>query len=211
MPEEVVQSDSNTVLASIRVSGNEKGFSFYGGTSLQVQIDPAWTITPTDIFIGSDGVNPPAHTFTVSADDVSSAGLLPHAAGIDSGVYIGYDPLSDQWTFLVSNAAVVRLNFVITASSSVTGLEPINFVNADNALADRLFLQHENGFDHVSAAAGVDLPLPCGSVTAADFDNDMDVDLYLVCTTPATNRPNILYENLGDGRFQSVLNAGGAA
>ncbi len=38
----------------------------------------------------------------------------------------------------------------------------------------------------------------------------MDVDLYLACRTSASNIPNILYENLGDGTFRQVAGAGGA-
>ena len=39
----------------------------------------------------------------------------------------------------------------------------------------------------------------------------MDVDLYLACRTGASNIPNILYENLGNGTFRQVADAGGAA
>jgi len=45
----------------------------------------------------------------------------------------------------------------------------------------------------------------------ADFDNDMDVDIFLVCKRGAANIANRLYENLGDGTFREVANAGGAA
>lgn len=49
------------------------------------------------------------------------------------------------------------------------------------------------------------------SVIAGDFDNDMDIDLYVVYTTEVTNQPNRLYANNGDGTFQVVPNAGGAS
>ena len=60
-------------------------------------------------------------------------------------------------------------------------------------------------------AAGLDAPVQCVSATAGDFDNDMDLDLYLACRTGAGNIPNILYENLGNGTFAQVPDAGGAA
>jgi hypothetical protein len=39
----------------------------------------------------------------------------------------------------------------------------------------------------------------------------MDLDLYAACRTGAANIPNVLYENLGNGTFRAVANAGGAA
>jgi hypothetical protein len=49
------------------------------------------------------------------------------------------------------------------------------------------------------------------SVVAGDFDNDMDVDLYIVATGERRNAPNVLYENLGNAVFKRVPDAGGAA
>ena len=51
----------------------------------------------------------------------------------------------------------------------------------------------------------------CYSVGTGDFDNDGDVDLYLVCTGAAANTPNVLLENLGAGHFRQVADAGRAA
>ena len=53
-------------------------------------------------------------------------------------------------------------------------------------------------------------PTSCHSIGTGDFDNDMDVDIYLVCTLNEENIPNILYENLGNGTFQKIPRAGGA-
>lgn len=65
----------------------------------------------------------------------------------------------------------------------------------------------------------IDFPTSCRSVASGDFDNDSDVDLYLVCSlvenpssrTPAKNISNILLENLGNATFRVVDNAGGAS
>ena len=50
----------------------------------------------------------------------------------------------------------------------------------------------------------------CSSVVAEDFDNDMDIDIYLVCSRPTGNLPNIYLDNQGDGIF-SVVDLGGGA
>ena len=54
-------------------------------------------------------------------------------------------------------------------------------------------------FAEVTTQSGLDTPTACRSVAAADFDNDMDIDFYLVCRNPVANIPNRLYENSGTG------------
>jgi len=44
----------------------------------------------------------------------------------------------------------------------------------------------------------------------SNFDNDMDLDIFSVCTISVKNTPNILYENKGDGTFIELPSAGGA-
>ena len=71
-------------------------------------------------------------------------------------------------------------------------------------------MNYSGGYADGTVAAGLDKPVQCVSVTAGDFDNDMDVDLYFACRTGASNLPNIVYENLGNGTFREVANAAGA-
>jgi hypothetical protein len=66
------------------------------------------------------------------------------------------------------------------------------------------------GFVDVSAAAGLATPTACDSVAAGDLDDDMDVDVFLVCNRGAADEPDILLENLGNGSFARVPLAGGA-
>jgi len=84
---------------------------------------------------------------------------------------------------------------------------------------DRLYLNTGDGFRDSTSTAGFSNPTICRSVAAGDFDNDMDLDIYLVCSlwvenweivSQSNNLPNILYENLGNGTFLEVPNAGGA-
>ena len=79
------------------------------------------------------------------------------------------------------------------------------------ALGDTLLRQDATSglFDASNRLANL-VPSACESVAAADFDNDMDIDLYLVCLGPFVNIPNILLENRGNGEFDPVPLAGGA-
>lgn len=56
---------------------------------------------------------------------------------------------------------------------------------------------------------GLSVPKHCVSVVAADFDNDMDLDLYMACRYGASNLANRYYDNQGDGTFVEVSSHGG--
>lgn len=56
---------------------------------------------------------------------------------------------------------------------------------------------------------GLNTPMPCVSGVAADFDNDMDQDLYLVCRDGIDNLANRYFDNQGNGSFVEVLSHGG--
>jgi hypothetical protein len=64
-----------------------------------------------------------------------------------------------------------------------------------------------------SRAAGISgLQIAGNAVVAGDFDNDSDIDLYIdeaENVDQDANRPNILLENRGDGRFLAISDAGG--
>ena len=59
-------------------------------------------------------------------------------------------------------------------------------------------------------AAGLTTPTLAQNAVARDFDNDQDIDIYLVNSYPSFDQPNILYENQGKGTFKAVPQAGGA-
>lgn len=66
------------------------------------------------------------------------------------------------------------------------------------------------GFVDAPSQPALTAKTACESVVAGDFDNDMDVDLYLVCRGQVSNLPNLLLENDGNGVFRAVPLAGGA-
>jgi len=86
---------------------------------------------------------------------------------------------------------------------------------------DLLEINIGNRFENRSLSSGFENPTSCKGAVGGDFDNDMDIDIFLVCgiwgsnTTKSVfhediNLPNILFENLGNGTFIQVHNAGGA-
>ncbi len=164
-----------------------------------------------DIYIGAGGFSPNSLRFTLSTDDPDVQGIFPHNPGVDRGIYIGYDYDLQRWQMLLSSPDRIDLRVLIKTSETISDLTAIGF--NPNALPsdDQLLINTEQGLIDQSQEAEINsVPIAGNSVVSGDFDNDMDLDLYIVATGTAGNRPNILYENQGDGTFIAVSNAGGA-
>ena len=208
---EILLDASGQILARLNILLEEKGFSFNSVEDINVEINTA--IQPGEIFIGEQGIHPARLAFTLSASDPDVIGMAAHEPAVDRGVYISHVPATGQWTFLVStNTSRLDLILTVTTNNGISDVTTIGLETSDNgARTDTLFLQTDGGFVDRSAIAGVDSLTRCISTVAADFDNDMDIDLYLVCSGQVSNHDNILYENTGNGVFRRVANGGGAA
>jgi hypothetical protein len=207
---DAVLANSRTLKSYFNVDGTERGVSFKCNCKLTFTLGPSWEVRSSNIFIGAAGSHPTSNPFTVSASNGAVRGIKPHTGGQSFGLYIGYDASAETWTVLASRPDALSLNVQVTASADITDLRHINLNPSTAAVADRLLLQTPTAF--VDATSNPALAkTPCDSVVAGDFDNDMDMDVYLVCRGQVQNRPNILLQNDGRGVFKVVPFAGGAA
>ena len=144
----------------------------------------------------------------------------PTVAGIKSdrttrGIYIGYEPSTQTWEVRISSDGNEIVRVAVESDEAITNLSEINFTSADPnslALSDQFLIYDpvSGEYQDVTAAAGLDTPTLSHSAVTADFDNDMDLDIYVANAYPSFNQPNILYENDGQGNFTAVEIAGGA-
>ena len=173
-----------------------------------------------EVYIGAEGFNPmdedptTRHSleFTLSLSDPRILGIPSYQSGIDRGVYIGYNPTIDKWqvTFLSPERNTLPLS--IQSSEPLSDLTTSGFSLGQTPAEERLFLNSDFGLVDYSQESGINqIQAPGVSVVSGDFNNDMYLDLYVVATDTVSNRPNILYENQGDGTFIIVPNAAGAA
>ncbi|EDX85499.1 type I secretion target GGXGXDXXX repeat protein domain protein [Synechococcus sp. PCC 7335] len=86
-------------------------------------------------------------------------------------------------------------------------------IYVSRAKEDRLSINTKQGLEDITLDSGISSALNTGavSVVSGDFDNDMDIDIYVVRARDKKNAPNVLYDNQGDGTFIPVANSGGAA
>jgi hypothetical protein len=222
-PASVVKGDDRHFESQL--TGGTKGFKFV--TAGRVTLSADWNKTDNDTTVdfkkiqyGAGAKNPTSMPFTLDPADPGVAGFPP-APTLESQLplmQIGYDSSTKLWTVVIQtkltqtsknifSEAYVMVDTELPFTSLVgTGLWP-----SDKDARPTLLLNLPGGFVDRTDEAGLGAPVQCVSATPGDFDNDGDLDLYLACRTGASNLPNVLYENLGNGTFQVVANAGGAA
>ena len=120
------------------------------------------------------------------------------------GVHVDY--VGGQWRvrYLNNDEAYVRIKAQNTVSEPIVS----QLTNADLPQAAAHGINSASGINWVFNT-GLRQPVSCGSVVSADFDNDMDLDLYMTCRTGVENLKNRYYDNQGNGTFVEVLAHGG--
>lgn len=174
----------------------------------------------TDVFIGAAGTNPAFPPdgepirFTLSPSDTSSHGVRSYDPTVDLGVFVGYEPTTQTWTYIHSSGALANsyLYTYIDSTEAVSDLSVTGLAVLDQP-RQPVLLKYNAGlgaFDDATNLSGLDTDLLCVSVVAADFDNDMDMDLYFACRNAVSNAANMFFENDGTGVFAQVAGISGA-
>ncbi|MDJ0647347.1 MAG: CRTAC homolog protein [Xenococcaceae cyanobacterium MO_188.B19] len=167
------------------------------------------------MFCGGDhsGHNHSSAAFQLDPNDNSVAGIKADRS--TRGIYVGYDAVTGTWEVRVSSDTNEIVRIAVESDQAITDLTEIGFVSADSgslALSDRFLVYDTETGTYVdnTILAGLSDPTLAQSAVAGDFDNDMDLDIYIANAYPSFNQANILYENDGNGNFTKVELAGGA-
>ncbi|MBN1826634.1 MAG: VCBS repeat-containing protein, partial [Candidatus Eisenbacteria bacterium] len=194
-----LQVDGNTVeVAFLAAHPVEMGVGFETAGEVTIDLYPKWKYGLDKIFIGAGGCHPEDFCFTLSPADTNVCGVCEHEPGAELAVYVGYDSCSQCWQILHSQMAI---NLVVTSTESIFALSAIGWDPEAPPLSDHYLVNLGDGFEDRTVSAGFLEPSSGRGVLSGDFDNDMDLDLYIVSTGPVENAPNILYRNDGGGSF----------
>ncbi len=153
----------------------------------------------------------PVAAFLLSADSEGVEGLKADRSA--RGAYVGL--VNGVWEIRLNSDESESLRSAVESTEAITNLQSIGFLSTnpnDNALTDQLWVFDESTGEFVESteSAGLNLPTLAQNAVYGDFDNDKDIDIYLVNSYTSFDQGNILYENQGDGTFKTVFEAGGA-
>lgn len=204
----------------VRDSEARPGFGFRTPGAFSVRIAPSdatHSLGPGDVHLGEPGHHPDSLEFTVRPGEVAVGARTPASADAPSLHFI--QPAAGQWQVVFVPGPAQgdgkrrqhRLQVEVRAEQALQDLAVLGGEAVDEAAPDRLFMNRGGRFEEEGAERGLDaLSVPSVNVAAADFDNDADVDLYVVASGEVGNRENALLLNDGRGHFRPVRAAGGA-
>jgi hypothetical protein len=192
------------------------GFSFKSSGALHVRLERGGETTANQagIYVGASGVNPGSSDFWLNSADAYVQGLKPF---VDQGmpeIYIGYDAATERWTinqYLTSFGRWVTTYFELESANAISNLSVTGLKAVDGAVKS-VYISNlaGQGLVNTTTSTVFNVPIQCVGGTAADFDNDMDQDIYLVCRGGVENLVNRMYENNGNGTFTLLPDEGGA-
>jgi hypothetical protein len=181
---------------------------------VRFEIHPPWQ-DPTDprgapaVFVGSQRRPPGELVFTVTpADAARAVATASPETPAEPRLTIEYDASSEEWAL---RSTLARVTFIVRSTQPVRELRTLSFESSAGEEKDVLLLRRGDELRVEPLRGSAATPGACHSVAAGDFDNDTDVDLYVVCSGRLRNRPNRLLENDGKGGFRAVEEAGGAS
>lgn len=195
------------------------GFRFKVAGAVEVRLlsgNPAYPISPENVRLGASGAHPAELGFTVDPSIGTAEEPRPGSASV---VQLAFTA-PDRWTVHVSASSTAiasgkpaqqDVQVAVTSAAPISDLEPIGSAT-DEAAPFRLFMNRSGEFVEESDKRGVNARIVAGmNVVAADFDNDMDIDLYVLASGDIGQQGNLLLLNDGTGHFSVVKGAGGAS
>jgi hypothetical protein len=177
-------------------------FEATGDVTFELSLPFVWDTAR--VFIGAAGSHPDSQTFVLSASDPQTHGL-PNPA-ITEGVQVGY--VDGTWTLLLVGGDSGGLFYARASANAIANANPIGFTEATPTADVMLLSDDTGGYRDATMQAMLNHDEWCRYAAGGDFDNDMDVDLYLVCSESAANVDNILFLNHGDGTFERIATHG---
>jgi len=170
-----------------------------------------------NVKIGEQASSPTSLSFELAAD--AARGLPQPPGGDHPGVLVG-SPKPGHWQIefharpeMFGGKAKPRyLTIRIESTAPIEDVEALGDSAKDETAPARLFMNRGGKLVEEGDKRGVNaVPISAVNAVAGDFDNDMDLDIFVLGSGDAGKTANLLLLNNGKGKFEVVRHAGGAS
>ncbi len=174
-------------------------------------------LVAADVKIGEQATSPASLDFGLAAD--AARGLPQPPGGDRLGVLIG-SPKPGHWQIefharpeVFGGKAKPRyLTIRIHSTAPIDDVEALADGAKDEPAPARLFMNRGGKLVEEGDTRGVNaVAISAVNAVAGDFDNDMDLDIFVLGSSDAGKTANLLHLNNGKGEFEVVRHAGGAS
>lgn len=200
------QPTPRELVAALATHGEPQGVDFELAGPLQVTV--TWSVLDKHVAVvvaGADAPLPIADSYTIDPQQVLEGAPFPNVTDPRVKVVLGVSRSGDRWS--LQNLKMGSYGVAVDVRSDHPIRRPaLTGRNAWGGVT-RFFA----GGSEVDTAAmvGLDLSPFCGnSAVVGDFDNDMDLDVFAVCSEPTRKVANLLLRNDGRGGFRPVRGHG---
>lgn len=192
-------------------------FGTRGTLSITVAGQHEGELVPADVKLGPAGTSPASLAFELASD--AARGLPQPPGGARPAVLVG-STRPGQWQLefhagpdvFGGKAKPRHVNVRIHSTEAIEDVEALGDGAVDETAPQRLFMNRNGKLVEEGDKRGVNaVPIAAVNAVAGDFDNDMDLDIFILGSGDAGKTPNLLLLNDGKGNFRVVRNAGGAA
>ena len=222
------QPGSNLIVVDITSRKSDfatpTGFSFNstGEISFNIKAMQPKNLQAEQISIGSKNLHPASLQFSISDETAGITANLTDKSrpkpNINQAVIITqtakghwHVAIAGQFT-KAGKSQYQQLTLQISSDNAINNIEPFNNDSRAEEAPARLFMNRGGQLIEESEQRGVNnVVIAASNVVSGDFDNDMDLDLFIVASGGLGKQHNVLLLNDGSGHFKPTPAAGGAA
>lgn len=192
-------------------------FNTRGALSFTVAGQHTGELEPGDVRLGESASSPAALEFELAPD--AARGLPRPPGGARPAILVG-STRPGQWQLETHAGPEVfggktkprYINVRIHSTTPIEDIEALGDAAVDETAPQRLFMNRSGKLVEESDDRGVnEVPISAVNAVAGDFDNDMDLDIFVLGSGDSGKTANLLLLNDGRGEFEVVRHAGGAA
>ncbi len=213
---QAIQMSQNNFAVGYRSLINElSGFDVVSTGDLTINFSLALAWEEIRLGVSQESITPPADVFTSMTMDESDPRYIGEPDIVINGkrTWIWYTPEIRTWHFRFASTQRTRLiELDVKSQMPIESYTLFNILADDTGAKNYLYLSDgSGGYLPNDVNSGLSLVNKSHAVVFADFDNDMDLDVYMVNRNAVDNVPNQLFLNNGLGIFIEAKNAGGAS